>query len=140
MKKLFLISAVLFSLSEAAFSQVKIIKATNQKVLGGMGGINMNYFIEFKTKAAVEVEVDSVKCIADGSRMEYTFIKNDKGYYVISFSQGLKRPVKCATCRDVDPKQPNPTKGVVIYYKKNKIKPASFKLKKFTQLPDLNMP
>ena len=145
MKNLFFIIIVLLSIVEVSFSQIKIINATNQKTLGSMDGITINYFIEFKTKKSAGIKIDSVKGIADELPIEYTSIKNDNGYYVISFGQDLKKPEKCPTCRDVGRKQSNLTKGVIIFYKKIDRKPssnktASFKVKKIKQLPDMTNP
>ena len=50
MKKLFLLLVTL-SVVEASFSQ-KVTKATQQKTFAGMGGVFMNYVIEFKNKNA----------------------------------------------------------------------------------------
>lgn len=140
MKNIFLIIVALLSAVAATFSQVKIINAANQKVCGSMSGITLNFFIEFKTKTTSGIEIDSVKSISDKSRIEYTFIKNDQGYYVINFSQDFKKNLKCSTCREVDTIPSDLTKGVIIYYKRNNKKSASFKVKKIKQLADINMP
>lgn len=139
MKKMLIL--ILFFLSaEVGFGQIKIINATCQKKFGETGGVTMNYFIEFKTKNSTDIEIDSVKGIADSLQIEYTSIKNDKGHYIISFSQDLRKPEKCATCRDITKPQSNLTKGVIVYYKKtdkksSSHKTASFKVKKFKELP-----
>jgi hypothetical protein len=145
MKKSFLFALFAFCLLPSAFCQIKIINSTCQKKIGETGGITMNYFIEFKTKKSTEIRIDSVKGIADELNIEYTSIKNDKGYYIISFSQDLKKPEKCPTCRDVGKKQSNLTKGVIVYYKKidrksSSHKTASFKVKNFNELPDATNP
>jgi hypothetical protein len=140
MKKSFLIIVALLSIVEMSFSQVKIINATNQKTFGGMGGITMKYFIEFRSNTSIDIVIDSVKSISDRLRIEYDLTKNDKGYYVINFRQSLKKSAKCATCRDVNAKQSDVSKGVIIYYKKSNKKSASFKVKKFTPLPDVTQP
>jgi len=138
MKKLFLV-VVLLSLVETSFSQVKIINATNQKIIGGMGGVMMHYRIEFKNKTSLQVKIDSVKSIADSSKLDFNFQKNEKGSYEITFVQALTKPEKCQTCRDVNPKNSNLTQGVIVYYKRGE-KNSVFKAKKFKQLTDVNMP
>src|ERR1017187_1407417 len=86
MRNLSFVILILFCIIESSFSQVKIINATCQKTFGNLGGITMNYFIEFKTKNSTNVKIDSVKGVADKLSVEYSSIKNDNGYYVISFN------------------------------------------------------
>jgi hypothetical protein len=120
-------------------AQVKITKATTQKTGGGIGGIFINYTIEFKNKASVPVEADSVKSFADSSMLDFNFRKNENGFYEITFRQALVKPEKCKTCRDITPKNSNLTKGVIVYCKRGE-RSFVFKAKKFRQLADLNMP
>ncbi|MFI5163756.1 MAG: hypothetical protein ACHQHP_00750 [Bacteroidia bacterium] len=136
MKRILAIVFFFFCLPAFVFCQFKILAATNQKTFGEMGGITMNYFIELKSKTAMDINVDSIKSIADKSTVKYNFIKNDKGYYVINFSQDLKKPAKCPTCRDVTDQSNDLSKGIIIYYKCGE-KRSSFKVKKIKQLPDL---
>ena len=140
MKKLFLILFITLSAAEASFSQVKRTKATQQKIFAGIGGVFMNYLIEFKNPTGVMIEVDSIKSIADSSEVKFSFTrfapccKNQ-----IAFVYALSKPEKCKTCPDVTPKQSNLTKGVIIYYSKGE-KKFVLKVKKFKLLPDLRTP
>ena len=137
MKKIISIIALICFVTPFSFCQVKVLKATHQKMFGGMGGITMHYTIDLKSKA--EVKIDSVKSIADTLKVDFQFNKNEKGIYEIAFLQALKQPEKCKTCIDTTPKNANLTKGVMIYYKKGE-KKLSHKVKKFKQLADLMMP
>lgn len=144
MKRILIFILAFFS-AEFGFGQIKTINITYQKTFGERSDITTSYFIEFKTKNPIDIAIDSVKGIADKLTVDYNFIKNDKGYYVIRFSQEFKKPEKCPTCRDIAKKQSDLTKGVIVYYKKidrksssNKI--AMFKVKKFKQLPDATNP
>jgi hypothetical protein len=132
-----LVYCLLFTVSCPA--QVKIIKATVQKTFGGTAGVFMNYMIEFKNKTPAQVEVDSVKSIADSSQLDFNFRKNEKGSYEITFKEVLVKPEKCKTCRDVTPKNANLTKGVNVYYRRGEEK-YLFKAKKFKQLAVVKMP
>ena len=139
MKK-FILLAVILSVVQVSFSQMKITKATQQKTFAGMGGVFMNYFIDFKSKSPGKIEVDSVKTIADTTDIKFGFTrmepccKNE-----ISFSYGISQSPKCKTCPDATPKPFNTTKGVIIYYH-NGEKKKNFKVKKFKKLPDLRLP
>jgi len=139
MKKIFLIIIATLSIIETSFSQIKITNATCQKTFGGMGGIFKQYVIDFKNKKNANVEMDSVKSIADTMKINCSFNKNENGSYKISFRQSLKSPKKCKTCPDVSPKQTNLTKGVVVYYRRGE-KKSFFKVTKFKQLPDIYAP
>ena len=139
MKKSIVVVLFTFCLLPSAFCQIKVLKATAQKMFGGMGGITMSYILEFKNKKNAEVVIDSVKCKADNSKVDFNFSKSDKGIYQITFSQGLKKPAKCPTCPDIAGTSNNFTKGVIMYYKKGE-KRSACKVKKFKLLPDLMMP
>jgi hypothetical protein len=138
MKNFFLI-AVALGAAELSFSQIKITNTAMQKMYGGMGGIFMNYYIDFKSKKNVKIEIDSVKSIADASAIKFSFYQTDAGLYKISFSQPLKGPEKCKTCPQVIPKQYNLTKGVKVYYRIGD-KKSFFAVRKFKQLPDFYAP
>ena len=139
MKKIILL-AVILSVVEVSFSQMKITKATQQKTFAGMGGIFMNYIVVFNSKSSNKIEIDSVKTIADTTDIKFGFTrmepccKNE-----ISFSYGISTSTKCKTCPDATPKPFNTTKGVIVYYH-NGEKKNNFKVKKFKQLPDLRLP
>ena len=139
MKKIILL-AVILSVVEASFSQIKITKATQQKTWAGMGGIFMNYLIEFNGTKNIKIEIDSIKTIADTSEVKFGFTKFEPCCKnQISFGYALSSPAKCKTCPDVTPKQQNLTKGVIIYYRKGE-KKGTMKVKKFKLLPDLRTP
>ena len=139
MKKLILL-AVMLSVVEASFSQMKITKATQQKTFAGMGGVFMNYFIVFNSKSSDKIEIDSVKTIADTTDIKFGFTKMDPCCKnEISFSYGISSSPKCKTCPDATPKPFNTTKGVIVYYH-NGEKKNNFNVKKFKQLPDLRLP
>ena len=130
---------IFICLLPAAYSQVKIVKATKQKTFGGMGGIFMNYTVGFKNKTTDSLVVDSVKTIAETSLLNFYFNKTEKAYYELAFSYALAGPAKCRTCPDVLPKQSNITKGVIVYYRRGNEK-HFFKVKKFKQLTDIYAP
>ncbi|MFH1004057.1 MAG: hypothetical protein V1781_00945 [Bacteroidota bacterium] len=138
MKSIFSLILILL-ISELVFGQIKIIKATSQRTFAGIGGIFMNYNIEFKNKKSVQVEVDSVKSIADTSAVKFYFKKKEKKFYEIHFGQLLSQPEKCRTCPDINLKIFDLTKGVIIYYRKGEEK-SFFKVTKFRQLPDIKAP
>jgi len=140
MKKLFFIILFLASLLEVSFSQVKITTATQQKTFGGMGGVFMNYHIDFASKKKSVLEIDSVISVADSSTINFSFTRVEpccKIQLVLSYV--LANSPKCKTCPDAAPKQSNLTKGVIVYYRKGNEK-HFFKVKKFKKLPDLMMP
>lgn len=137
MKIPILLVTIVTSLTATAFAQIKIIEATSQKAAGGRGGIFMNYVIKFKNKKTVEAEIDSVKSIADGFKLQHYFQKNDNGLHEVGFSQALHPAEKCATCPDVVLKPANLTKGVIIYYKTGEKKSYVKKIKKFKQLKEV---
>ena len=123
-----------------SFSQIKNIKATSQKTFGGMGGIFMNYIINFNCKPSEKIEIDSVKSIADSLEIRFGFTKFDPCCKnEISFNCALAPPAKCKTCRDEIPKQPDLIKGVIVYWR-SKEKKSFFKVKKFKRLEDLKLP
>ena len=134
MKKI--ISHVLFAfcLLPPAFCQIRILKATSQKTIAGTGGVFMKYLIEFKEKKNTAIEIDSVKSIADASKMLFHFNENE-----ISFGFSLLAPVKCKPCVENSPSQLNLTKGVKIYYKKG-YKQLMCKVKKFKELEVIMQP
>ena len=142
MKKLaapFLIAFCLL-LTADSFSQIKVSKATQQKTFGGMGGVFMNYVIDFNNKGPDKIEIDSVKTAADSSVIQFGFTRFDPCCkHEISFSYALSPPAKCRTCPDTASKQQNTTKGVIVYYRKGD-KKLSMKVKKFKRLPDLMLP
>lgn len=139
MKKILVFIFIAFCLLPSAFCQVKITKATLQKTVEGMGGVFMNYVIEFKNKTPDQVEADSVKSMADSAKLDFNFRKSEKGYYEITFRQALVKSEKCKTCRDVNPKNSNLIEGVIIYCRRGE-KKYVVKVKKFKQLADLNIP
>ena len=139
MKKIILVLVVTLRVVEASFSQVKVINATSQKTFGGMGGITMGYTIEFTSKTSSPIEIDSVKSIAGRSKLNFNFQKNEKSIYNIRFTIALKGPERCRTCPDMEGKQIDMRKGVVIYYKKEG-KRSSCKVKKFKELTDIMAP
>ena len=53
MKKIFLLFLFACYLMPITYSQVKIINATEQKTFAGMGGVFVNYLIQFKSKTSV---------------------------------------------------------------------------------------
>ena len=71
MKNLLALTFILLSLLPVASGQIKIIKATHCKTIGGRGGVCMNYCIEVKDKKNAGIEVDSVKAIADASGLSF---------------------------------------------------------------------
>lgn len=139
MKNFFLTFISLVCIAQLSFSQTKIRNATSQKTFGGMGGVTMTYRIEIKNKTSAQVEIDSVKSIADTTKADFNFLKNENGFYEIVLVTALAKPEKCRTCRDVNPKSINLTKGAIVYYRKGG-KQSFFKVKKFRQLPDIFMP
>jgi hypothetical protein len=135
------ISAITFvyCLLSTAYCQLKVTKSTNQKIEGKDGGVFMEYLIEFKDKRNKYIEVDSVKSIADGSKLASHATDIDQGYFLISFSFALQPPPKCKTCVETTPAQPNMTKGVTIYYRR-KGKKLKCKVKEFVRLEDVVQP
>ena len=120
-------------------SQVKLTKSTCQKSHAGMGGVFMNYVIEFKNKSSDTIIIDSVKTIADTSEIRFASMKMQSGVYQISFGCTLSASAKCKTCVETTPPQPYMTKGVIIYYKRAD-KKSTCKVKKFKQLEDKTLP
>lgn len=140
MKKIFLIKIFLFGLTGVSVSQIKITKATQQKTFGGMGGIFMNYHIDFENKKKSAIEIDSVISIADASSINFSFTRIEPCCKIqLVLNCVLANSPKCKTCPDVTPKQFNLTKGVIVYYRKGNEK-HFFKVKKFKVLPDLRAP
>lgn len=134
MKKIVAFVFFAYCLLPIAYSQIKVLKATNQKTIAGMGGVFMKYIIEFKDKKNATLQIDSVKSIADGSKMTHYVTKNE-----ISFGFALLPPPKCKTCVETTPPQPNLTQGVIIYYKRG-AKRSKYKVKKFTELEVVMQP
>lgn len=140
MKNVFLILSIFLFLAGVSFSQVKVIKATQQKTFAGMGGVFMNYLVEFKSPKGIKMEVDSVISIADSSPVKFGFTRFDPCCNnQISFGYALSKPEKCKTCPDVIPNQQNLAKGVIIYGRKGE-KKFVLKVKKIKLLPDLRTP
>ena len=139
MKKTF--SFVLFAccVLHAAYSQVKVTKATNQRTIAGMGGVFMNYEVGLINKSADSLVVDSVRTIADPADLRFYITKTEKNYCEISFGYALAKPEKCKVCPDVIPNQANLTKGAKIYYHTGN-KKSKVKVKKFKQLDDRVLP
>lgn len=124
---------------QLCFAQ-KITKATQQKTFAGMGGVFMNYLVEFKSPKGIMTEIDSVISVADASSIKFGFTRFDPCCKnQISFGYALSQSPKCKTCPDVAAKQQNITKGVMIYGRKGE-KKFVLKVKKFKQLPDLYLP
>ena len=86
----------------------------------------------------MQAEVDSVKSVADLSKLDFNFTKNENGSSEITFVVALAKPEKCRTCRDTDPNIPDLAKGIIVYYKIGE-KRSSFKATRFRQLADINM-
>ena len=123
-----------------SLSQVKITKATQQKTFGGMGGVFMNYNIDFESKKKSLIEIDSVISIADSTSINFSFTRIDPCCKIqLVLSCMLANSHKCKTCPDATPKQSDLTKGAIVYYKGGKEK-HFFKVTKFKQLPDLRTP
>ena len=133
-KKIITLSFAALCLLPSAFCQIKIVKATSQKTIAGMGGVYMSYVIEFKEKKNKTVEIDSVKTIADAAVLNFSPNKNG-----LTFRIALAPPAKCKTCVETTPPQSNLTKGVIVYGKRDG-KKSTFKVKKFAQLEDVMMP
>ena len=105
-----------------------------------MGGVFMNYLVEFNSKKGLMIEVDSIMTIADSSPVKFAFTRLDPCCKnQISFGYALSGPAKCKTCPDVTPKQQNITQGIIIYGRKGE-KKFILKVKKFKLLPDLRTP
>lgn len=138
MKKIVALLFFALCLLPSAFCQIKISKATSQKIIAGMGGVSMKYIIEYAEKKAGSAQIDSVKSIADNSSMTFYTNKKESGVELI-FNIALRPTPKCRTCVETTPPQPNLTKGIIIYYK-SADKKLKRKVKKFTQLEDLMMP
>ncbi len=138
MKKIILLSLSLFFVS-GVFSQIKVLKSTKQKRFGGMGGVVMDYRILYKNKKELIINVDSIRTIADSTKLDFYFDKFANGNFEINFIQGLAMPAKCATCLDTSPKQFDLTKGVIVYYKAGN-KCNLFRVQKFKKIPDLMYP
>lgn len=139
MKKFILI---IFSLLLAgiSFSQVKILKATQQKTFAGMGGVFMNYQVEFNRPKNSTIEVDSVFSIADSSPIKFGYTKFEPCCKnQITFGYVLSKPEKCKTCPDIISSSPNLTKGIILYCRKGE-KRFVLKIKKFKQLADVRTP
>jgi hypothetical protein len=134
MNKILLALIVTLSGVEASYGQLKVTKATNQKIIAGMGGIYMTYTIDFTDKKNETVKIDSVKSIADASLMTFFTDKNR-----ITFRFALQPPPKCKTCVETTPPPPNMTKGVIIYYKRGE-KKSKYKVKKFVELEEVVQP
>lgn len=140
MKKSFVFVLIAISLLPAAYSQVKILKTTKQKTFGGMGGVFMNYRIDFDSKKKSMLEIDSVISVADSAPLNFTFTRIEPCCKIqLVLSCVLANSPKCKTCPDATPKQFNLTKGVIVYYRTGNEK-RYFKVKKFKQLPDLMAP
>jgi hypothetical protein len=134
MKKIFAFAFFSFCVLPLAYSQIKATKATSQKTVAGMGGVFMKYVIVFKSKKNAVVEIDSVRSVADSSKMTHYVNKNE-----ISFGFALLPPAKCKTCVETTPPQPNMTQGVIIYYRKGD-KKLTCKVKKFKELEVVMQP
>lgn len=104
-----------------------------------MGGIFMNYIIEFNAEQHDSVRIDSVVTIADKKSVSHLFNYDSKGRRTLALNQVLAKPPKCATCQDTSLPQANLTKGVRVYYH-YKGKKGQFKVRKFQELPDLMTP
>ena len=139
MKKIVVFVWITFCLLTSAYSQLKIISSTKQKTYGGMGGIFMNYTIEFKGKTSAIVEIDSIKSLADFSEIKFSFTRYVPCCNKIVFGYALAASERCRTCPDVTPKPLNLTKGVIVYYRRGE-KKSSFKMTKFKQLEDIKAP
>lgn len=140
MKKIIFLLAYCILFTVCCNAQVKVIKATQQKTFAGMGGVFMNFIIDFKSKASEKIEIDSVKTIVDSSSIKFGFTKFDPCCKnEISFGYALSQSPRCKTCPEVPLDQFNISKGVIVYYKKDE-KKYSFKVKKFKVLPDLKLP
>ncbi len=123
----------------SAFSQMKVALATRQKTFGGVGGIFMNYTVGIKSKWNDSIVIDSVKTIADTASIQVYYNKTEKKYCEFAFSQAMAAPVKCGTCPHPIPVYFNCSKGITVYVSQGK-KRTSFKVKKFKQLQDLQLP
>ena len=129
----------LFSAATVSFGQ-KITKAAQQKTFSGMGGVFMNYVVEFKSPKGIMIQIDSVSSAADSSSIKFGFTRFDPCCKnQISFGYKLSGPEKCKTCPDTSPKQQNITQGVIIYGRKGQ-KKFTLKVKKFKLLADLRTP
>lgn len=137
--RLIFMLAVTLIVVEASFSQVKVIKATSQKVIAGMGGVFMNYEVGLQNKNADSLVIDSVKTIAGKASVNFYFNKTEPAYTEIAFGYSLVEAPKCRTCPDSGVQQVNFTKGVLIYYKRGGKKSTS-KVKKFKRLEDKLLP
>ena len=138
MKKIVALLFFALCLLPSAFCQIKINKATSQKIIAGMGGVSMKYVIEYAEKKTGSTQIDSVKSIADNSTMSFYTNKKEANIELI-FNIALQPPPKCRTCVETTPPQPNLTKGVIIYYK-SADKKLKRKVKKFAPLEDVMMP
>lgn len=139
-KKILLVIFVMLGTDEVSFSQIKILKATQQKTFAGMGGVFMNYLVEFNRPKNSMIEVDSVFSIADSSSIKFGYTKFEPCCKnQVTFGYVLSGPAKCKTCPDMIPNQPNLTKGIILYCRKGE-KKIVLKVKKFKQLPDLRTP
>lgn len=139
MKKTFFFVLVAYCLPPTAYSQVKVVKATSQKVIAGMGGIFMNYKVGLQNKGVDSLVIDSVKTIASRTSVRFYFNQTEPTYIQLSFGYSLTETPKCRTCPDVGLQQINLTKGVIIYYKRGD-KKSKCKVKKFEQLKDQVLP
>ncbi len=122
-------------LAVAGTAQVKITKATNQKVTGGRGGTFMSYEVGLTHTGKDSLVIDSIRTRADFKDLRFYVNQNEKAYTSISFGYALVKPEKCKVCPDVIPNQSNLTKGVIIYYHAGS-KASKVKVKKFKQLED----
>jgi len=118
-----------------SYSQVRITKATSQKVIGGRSGVFMNYEIALKSKRGDSLMIDSVITIAEQHSIHIAYNKTEKRYCELTFSFALFQPEKCNVCPDVNQKPANLTKGVNIYYRKGE-KLYRKKLRKFKVLTE----
>lgn len=135
MKKITVLIFLVYGLAQAGHTQVKITKATSQKVTAGMGGTFMNYQVGLRHKKADSLVVDSIRTIADKKDLRFYYNKTERAYAEIAFGYALEKPAKCKVCPDVVPNQSNLTKGVIVYYRIG-AKNLKKKVKKFKQLED----
>jgi hypothetical protein len=139
LKKILASLCILTGMLTTAHGQIKITKSTCQKVIAGMGGVAMNYEVGLRIKKADTLVIDSVKTIASGTTVNFSFSKTERTYQEIVFGYSLTAPPKCRTCPDVGLQQINFTKGVYVYYKRGG-KASVCKVKKFKQLEDKLLP
>jgi hypothetical protein len=133
-KKIIFCCAVLVAAALPSLSQVKVRKATKQKIVTEGGGHFMRYSIEWKDTKNNAVEIDSVKAVAGDAPI--LFHAEPKRIW---FEEVLLPPAKCQACVETSPVQQNLTRGIIFYYKQRG-KNYAGKVEKFRQVTDSMRP